>query len=52
MAEADVIVAQAFAELAALSLAQHRASTEGPAPERAAVLRPDQPVVIEQVKGV
>jgi GAF domain-containing protein len=52
MAEADVIVARGFADLAALSIAQHRASAEaqrlneqlsGPLTSR---------VVIEQAKGV
>ena len=43
MAEADVIVARAFADLATLSITQHRASAEAQRPERAAVRRADQP---------
>ena len=43
MRKADLIVARAFADLAALSIIQHQASARSPAPERAAVRRPDQP---------
>ena len=43
MDEADVIVARAFADLATLSIVQHRASAETQQPERAALRCPDQP---------
>ncbi len=46
MAEADVIVARAFADLATLSIVQHRAAScqrRGAARERAAFCCPDQP---------
>ena len=52
MAEADVIVARAFADLAALSIAQHRASTEAQRLNEQLSAALTSRVVIEQAKGV
>ena len=52
MAEADVIVARAFADLAALSIAQHRASAEAQRLNEQLSAALASRVVIEQAKGV
>jgi GAF domain-containing protein len=52
MAEADVIVARAFADLAALSIAQHRASAEAQRLTEQLSAALTSRVVIEQAKGV
>jgi len=52
MAEADVIVARAFADLAALSIAQHRASAEAQRLNEQLSGALTSRVVIEQAKGV
>jgi GAF domain-containing protein len=52
IAEADLIVAQAFADLAALSIAQHRASTEAQRLNEQLSAALTSRVVIEQAKGV
>jgi GAF domain-containing protein len=52
MAEADLIVARAFADLAALSIAQHRASTEAQRLNEQLSGALTSRVVIEQAKGV
>jgi GAF domain-containing protein len=52
MAEADLIVARAFADLAALSIAQHRASTEAQRLNEQLSAALTSRVVIEQAKGV
>ncbi len=52
MAEADVIVARAFADLAALSITQHRASTEAQRLNDQLSVALTSRVVIEQAKGV
>jgi GAF domain-containing protein len=52
MAEADVIVARAFADLAALSISQHRASTEAQLLNEQLSAALSSRVVIEQAKGV
>jgi GAF domain-containing protein len=52
MAEADVIVARAFADLAALSIAQHRASAEAQRLNEQLSAALTSRVVIEQAKGV
>jgi AmiR/NasT family two-component response regulator len=52
MAEADVIVARAFADLAALSIVQHRASTEAQRLNDQLSAALTSRVVIEQAKGV
>jgi GAF domain-containing protein len=52
MAEADFIVARAFADLAALSIAQHRASTEAQRLNEQLSAALTSRVVIEQAKGV
>src|SRR6266516_2166424 len=52
MAEADLIVARAFADLAALSIAQHRASTEAQRLNEQLSSALTSRVVIEQAKGV
>ncbi|HEV2374374.1 MAG TPA: GAF and ANTAR domain-containing protein [Streptosporangiaceae bacterium] len=52
MAEADVIVAQAFADLAALSVVQHRASTEAQRLNEQLTTALASRVTIEQAKGV
>ncbi len=52
MAEADVVVARAFADLAALSIAQHRASTEAQRLNEQLSGALTSRVVIEQAKGV
>ena len=52
MAEADLIVARAFADLAALSIAQHRASTEAHRLNEQLSAALTSRVVIEQAKGV
>ena len=51
MAEADFIVARAFADLAALSIAQHRASTEAQRLNEQLSAALTSRVVIEQAKG-
>jgi GAF domain-containing protein len=52
MAEADVIVARAFADLAALSIAQHRASAEAQRLNEQLSGALTSRVIIEQAKGV
>ena len=52
MAEADIIVARAFADLATLSLAQHRASAEAQRLNEQLSAALTSRVVIEQAKGV
>jgi GAF domain-containing protein len=52
MAEADLIVARAFADLAALSIAQHRASAEAERLNEQLSAALSSRVVIEQAKGV
>jgi AmiR/NasT family two-component response regulator len=52
MDEADVIVARAFADLAALSIVQHRASTEAQRVNEQLSSALNSRVVIEQAKGV
>jgi GAF domain-containing protein len=52
MAEADVIVARAFADLAALSIVQHRASAEAQRLNEQLSAALTSRVVIEQAKGV
>jgi hypothetical protein len=52
MAEADVIVARAFADLATLSIIQHRASTEAQRVNEQLAGALSSRVVIEQAKGV
>ena len=52
MAEADVIVARAFADLATLSIAQHRASAEAQRLNEQLSGALTSRVVIEQAKGV
>ncbi|MGO8958647.1 MAG: ANTAR domain-containing protein [Streptosporangiaceae bacterium] len=52
MDEADVIVSKAFADLAALSIAQHRASTEAQRLNEQLSAALTSRVVIEQAKGV
>jgi GAF domain-containing protein len=52
MAEADVIVARAFADLAALSITQHRASAEAQRLNEQLSAALTSRVVIEQAKGV
>ena len=52
MAEADVIVARAFADLAALSIAQHRASAQAQRLNEQLSGALTSRVVIEQAKGV
>jgi len=52
MDEADVIVARAFADLAALSIAQHRASAEAQRLNEQLSGALNSRVVIEQAKGV
>ncbi len=52
MAEADLIVARAFADLAALSVSQHRASTEAQRLNEQLSVALNSRVIIEQAKGV
>ena len=52
MDEADVIVARAFADLAALSIVQHRASAEAQRLNEQLSAALTSRVVIEQAKGV
>jgi GAF domain-containing protein len=52
MAEADVIVARAFADLATLSIVQHRASAEAQRVNEQLSAALTSRVVIEQAKGV
>src|SRR5437667_403049 len=52
MEEADIIVARAFADLAALSIAQHRASAEAQRLNEQLSAALTSRVVIEQAKGV
>jgi GAF domain-containing protein len=52
MDEADAIVARAFADLAALSIAQHRASTEAQRLNEQLSAALTSRIVIEQAKGV
>jgi GAF domain-containing protein len=52
MADADVIVARAFADLAALSILQHRASTAAQRLNEQLSAALTSRVVIEQAKGV
>jgi GAF domain-containing protein len=52
MAEADMIVARAFADLAALSIAQHRASAEAQRLNEQLSAALTSRVMIEQAKGV
>ena len=52
MIEADIIVARAFADLAALSISQHRASTEAQVLNEQLSRALSSRVVIEQAKGV
>jgi hypothetical protein len=52
MAEADVIVARAFADLAALSIIQHRATAGAQRPNDQLSVALISRVVIEQAKGV
>jgi len=52
LAEADLIVARAFADLAALSIAQHRASAEAQRLNEQLSAALTSRVVIEQAKGV
>jgi GAF domain-containing protein len=52
MAEADIIVARAFADLAALSILQHRASTEAQRLNEQLSAALTSRIVIEQAKGV
>ena len=52
LAEADIIVARAFADLAALSIAQHRASAEAQRLNEQLSAALASRVVIEQAKGV
>jgi GAF domain-containing protein len=52
MVEADLIVARAFADLAALSIAQHRASAEAQRLNEQLSTALTSRVVIEQAKGV
>ena len=52
VAEADLIVARAFADLAALSIVQHRASTEAQRLNEQLASALTSRVVIEQAKGV
>jgi GAF domain-containing protein len=52
MSEADVIVAQAFADLATISILQHRAATEHQRVNEQLTQALSSRVVIEQAKGV
>ena len=52
MDEADVIVARAFADLATLSIVQHRATTEAQRLNEQLSAALTSRVVIEQAKGV
>jgi AmiR/NasT family two-component response regulator len=52
MGQADLIVARAFADLAALSIAQHRASAEAQRLNEQLSAALTSRVVIEQAKGV
>jgi AmiR/NasT family two-component response regulator len=52
MAEGDVIVARAFADLATLSIVQHRASAEAQRVNEQLSAALTSRVVIEQAKGV
>ena len=52
MSEADVMVARAFADLATLSIVQHRASTEAQRVNEQLSAALTSRVVIEQAKGV
>ncbi len=52
MVEADIVVARAFADLAALSISQHRASTEAQRLNEQLTAALTSRVVIEQAKGV
>ena len=52
MDEADVIVARAFADLAAISIIQHRAAPRPSASTSSSPARWTSRVVIEQAKGV
>jgi GAF domain-containing protein len=52
IAEADLIVARAFADLAALSIVQHRASTEAQRLNEQLSAALTSRIVIEQAKGV
>ena len=52
MNEADVIVARAFADLAALSIVQHRASAEAQRLNEQLSIALNSRIVIEQAKGV
>ncbi len=52
MVEADIVVARAFADLAALSISQHRASTEAQRLNEQLTSALTSRVVIEQAKGV
>jgi AmiR/NasT family two-component response regulator len=52
MPEADVIVARAFADLAALSIVQHRASAEAQRLNEQLSAALTSRAVIEQAKGV
>ena len=52
MAEADIIVARAFADLAALSIVQHRAAAEAQRLNEQLSAALTSRVVIEQAKGV
>jgi AmiR/NasT family two-component response regulator len=52
MAEADIIVAHAFADLAALSIIQHQAAAEAQRVNEQLSVALTSRVVIEQAKGV
>jgi len=52
MAEADIIVARAFADLAALSIVQHRASVDAQRLNEQLSIALTSRIVIEQAKGV
>ena len=52
MVEADIIVARAFADLATLSIVQHRAATEAQRLNEQLSAALTSRVVIEQAKGV
>jgi GAF domain-containing protein len=52
MAEADVMVARAFADLATLSIVQHRASAEGQRVNEQLSAALTSRLIIEQAKGV
>jgi len=52
MMDSDLIIARAFADLAALSISQHRASTEAQLLNEQLSAALSSRVIIEQAKGV